>query len=624
VREAPAEAPPREERRQARRRPQDALASSVDGEARRRTLELLANPQMRKFAQEVFKKQGPDEKGVLNFDGLMGCLQTLHAKLDLPNPDLKKAEKLFKKFDANNDHSLAFEEFFELFKSALRRSAFDRSSMVRREFFVTKHSGDVWAAYTRVKELGAGTFGKAYLVKSKSSGDDAVVKAVQKSRTAMPLDDIEREILVMRQVDHPHVVRLFEWFEDSSRFYLVLEALKGGTLKEVLLMLQKQKKEVKETWTRKLMSQAIDGMAYVHGLRLIHKDLKDENIMLLKKDPNFDEPFAVIIDLGIAEMFSVADPAGREIGGTPTTMAPEVWKGTFGPKCDVFSLGCVLYELLSGNYPFMAMTLDPKSWMRLHKRGPDWSKVRTSDAGKDLCLKMLSYHEADRPTMKECRQHEYFTLDRRDLKAVPSEQFAHFSALCHENAVKRALLLDIAAALPLERAKEVIDLFENLDVDSSGCLSARELERFFRHAGIEDDNLMRNTFKVLDVDRDGKLSFSEFAAGALLLFKDMLEERLHDLFRRYDCNQNGSLDVKEAKSFLREVAAAVDQGTTDAKSSSTMKGLMQDAEGGRLTYEQLRSHICVPAPVPPASCPPTPSTVSTARVASSRLGSVRR
>merc|ERR1719394_1535282 len=100
--------------------------------------------------------------------------------------------------------------------------------------------------------------------------------------------------------------------------------------------------------------------------------------MLLKKDPDFEEPFVVIIDLVIAEMFSVADPAGRIIGGTPMTMAPEVWRGNFGPKCDVFSLGVVLYSVLSGSFPFMATSMNPEAWVKLHKRGPDWSKIKSS------------------------------------------------------------------------------------------------------------------------------------------------------------------------------------------------------------------------------------------------------
>ena len=73
--------------------------------------------------------------------------------------------------------------------------------------------------------------------------------------------------------------------------------------------------------------------------------------MLLRKSKTGglidDNPFAIIIDLGIAEMFDPSDPQGKELGGTPTTMAPEVWNGNFGPKCDVWSLGCILFELLT-------------------------------------------------------------------------------------------------------------------------------------------------------------------------------------------------------------------------------------------------------------------------------------
>merc|ERR1719436_2238519 len=135
----------------------------------------------------------------------------------------------------------------------------------------------------------------------------------------------------------------------------------GGTLHDVVLDFQRKRRAISEEWIRNVTRQVVEAMSYCHSLRLIHKDLKDENIMLLKKDPNFDEPFAVVIDLGIAEMFSLADPSGREMGGTPTTMAPEVWTGNFGPKCDVFSLGCILFEMLSGQYPFMANSLQAKA-----------------------------------------------------------------------------------------------------------------------------------------------------------------------------------------------------------------------------------------------------------------------
>ena len=107
---------------------------------------------------------------------------------------------------------------------------------------------------------------------------------VKKSRTALPLDEIEQEILIMRQIDHPHMVRLFEWYEDATRVYLVLDYLQGGSLKDVIVQLnRKDERGLKEAWIREVIQQSAGGLAYCHNLRLIHKDLKDENIMLLEK-----------------------------------------------------------------------------------------------------------------------------------------------------------------------------------------------------------------------------------------------------------------------------------------------------------------------------------------------------
>merc|ERR1712113_1318890 len=106
-------------------------------------------------------------------------------------------------------------------------------------------------------------------------------------------------------------------------------------------------------------------------------------------------------------------------------MAPEVWNGSFGPKCDVFSLGCVMFELLSGNYPFKATTLKPQAWLRLHKRGPNWSMIKTTASGKDMCQQMLTYDEQRRPSMAELCEHSYLQEDENELRAsvVSAEQF---------------------------------------------------------------------------------------------------------------------------------------------------------------------------------------------------------
>jgi serine/threonine protein kinase len=372
-----------------------------------------------------------------------------------------------------------------------------------------------------------------------------------------------------------------------------MEALKGGTLKEVVFEYQKQRKGLKEDWIREITRQVVSALAYCHSLRLIHKDIKDENIMLLKKEGRFDKPFAVIIDLGVAEMFALSDPTGREVGGTPVTMAPEVWLNRFGPKCDVFSVGCVLFELMTGNFPFMATSMNPDAWIRLHRRGPDWTLFKCSDAGRKMCQAMLTFVEEKRPTMSDCLRHDWFTTPQRELKTVTPAQLIGLQSFAKESSVKRTLLLEIASRLPIERATEIVELFEGLDENADGRLSRDELELFLRKGGVADDELISQIWKALDVDENGELSFSEFSAGILLVYKDLLEDRLEELARHYDRDKDGVLDKDQVGEMMQAVAAALG----DETSSGIVEEVLRSQQGGdqRLKYTDFKNYMIKPS-----------------------------
>jgi len=553
---------------------------------------VLTNPDIKGIAAQFFSQHLPPGQGQrIVFADLKKVLKALNQKCGVPVLSSQEAEKLFKRFDFDGDGAMGFEEFYELFVSSLRRSAFDVSSLMGRNVFVTQQTGKVWDAYEQVRKLGTGSFGAAFLCKHKLTGDERVVKSVEKSQVKLPVEDIEREIMVMLQIDHPNVVRLYEWYEGSTSIYLVLDALKGGTLKEVIINnFQTKGRPVAEDWSRKVIYQVLQAMAYVHSLRLIHKDLKDENVMLLKQEQDYDEPFVVIIDLGVSEMFPSSDPYGKLVGGTPTTMAPEVWMNDFGPKCDVWSVGCILYELLTGAMPFVARSMEPKDWMALHKRGPDWSRVQTSEHGRRLCKVMLTYNDSKRPSMAECLEHEWFATPNATLKSVTPAQFSTLKSFHRESALKRSLLCEIATRLPMERAERIVKMFKAFDTNADGRLSKQELKAAFSRMGVTDELLMEKTFNALDIDGDGVLGFTEFAMGVLLMFQDLVEERFRALFRRYDKDGDGKMTREELQAFLGNATHA-HLATKEArkKPDEIVGGMFSQSK--TISYEDVRRKV---------------------------------
>ncbi|KAJ6518706.1 Pkinase-domain-containing protein [Mycena sanguinolenta] len=260
------------------------------------------------------------------------------------------------------------------------------------------------------RTIGTGCSGRVRVARNSKTGQYAAVKIVSKtvleSTTSLNrlVDDtehsqlsLEREIVVMKLIDHPNIMRLYDVWETSTELYLILEYVKGGELFEHLCKMGRLQTEEALGYFQQIIS-AID---YCHQLNIAHRDLKPENILL-------DEDFNVkIADFGMAAW--QANGMLRTSCGSPHYAAPEVVSAEAynGSAADIWSCGVILHALLTGRLPFDDD--DMGTLLEKVKAGAFDMPDDIDPLAQDLIKKMLTANVEERITMPDVLRHPFYT-----------------------------------------------------------------------------------------------------------------------------------------------------------------------------------------------------------------------
>ncbi|XP_042503978.1 CBL-interacting protein kinase 2-like [Macadamia integrifolia] len=283
--------------------------------------------------------------------------------------------------------------------------------------------------------LGQGTFAKVYYARSLKTGESMAIKVIDKEKVLKVglVDQVKREISVMRLVQHPNIVQLYEVMASKTKIYFVMEYAKGGELFNKVA-----KGKLKEDVARKYFQQLISAVDFCHSRGVYHRDLKPENLLL---DDNGNLKAS---DFGLSALADSKRQDGllHTACGTPAYVAPEVInrKGYDGSKADIWSCGVILYVLLAGFLPFHDSNL-MEMYRKIGKgefRCPNWFPTEV----RRLLSKILDPNPNTRISMAKIKENSWFrkglesisTTEREIKELAPMDVDSAFSPSENSNA----------------------------------------------------------------------------------------------------------------------------------------------------------------------------------------------
>ena len=376
--------------------------------------------------------------------------------------------------------------------------------------------------YKIVSKLGKGSFGSVYKVKHKISGEIRAMKIIKNTsvddKVGVENAKFLKEIQVLKELDHPNIIKIFEYYVDNKNHYIITELLTGGP----------------------------------------------ENILVQKidKKENQDEIYIKLIDFGASNFFKENEILKLKVG-SPYYIAPEVLNKNYNEKCDIWSAGVVLYVMLTGKFPFVGQTsqklFESIKTGKYRTEGKEWEAI--SLEAKELIGKMLELDKNKRISASECLKSEFLSIldTKKEMPDMLPSVFTNIFKLNAREKIQQATIRIIVHNIQHnENIEKLRDIFDLLDINKDGQLTYSEIKQAFKK--IFPDNYiteekMNIILEKLDEDNDGVISYEEFLR-VTINEKILLEKNnLRLAFDKFDLNKDGKLSKDELLNVLDKGAS---------------------------------------------------------------------
>mmetsp|Transcript_36346 Transcript_36346/g.79299 ORF Transcript_36346/g.79299 Transcript_36346/m.79299 type:complete len:503 (-) Transcript_36346:101-1609(-) len=415
--------------------------------------------------------------------------------------------------------------------------------------FIMDNTGKVVDFYDlEKKKLGEGSYGSVCRAQNKSTKAFRAIKTISKAQMKN-VERFKQEIAIMKMMDHPNIIKLYETFEDHRNIYLVMEISSGGELFDRII----ESGHFTEVQAAILMQQIIRAIYYMHENHVCHRDLKPENFLFMSADP-IEKNLLKIIDFGLSCQFEPNQVLTTK-AGTPYYVAPQVLAGKYDQLSDIWSCGVIMYVMLCGYPPFFGETdAEVLSKVRLGNfsfNAADWKNV--SEDAKNLIRMLLKMNPRDRYTAEQALSHVWITnkAPKATNVSLQSNFVDNLRGFRSQNKLKKAALQIIAGQLNEDQIKALRETFMALDHNGDGQLTVNEMKEGIAKSGLKEiPPDLQQIMEDVDSDGSGVIDYTEFLAATLDKRLYLQEDVCWSAFRLFDRNGDGQISQEELKHVL--------------------------------------------------------------------------
>lgn len=391
--------------------------------------------------------------------------------------------------------------------------------------------------------IGTGHFGCVKHATSKKSGKEWAVKIVNLNNE-VDKDALRNEINILKRLHHPQIVRVIASYEDKEHMYMVMQLCKG---KELYEHLYKENRTFSEDDVRKLIRGLLRAIAFLHSNFITHRDLKLENILL----ENAENPSSLkLCDFGLSTRFKRGEKLQKSLG-TIDYVAPEVLDGDYNEKCDLWSVGVICYELLTGVSPFHAPTIDETMGKIfdgiLIFEDAIWKHFSPSAI---TFVKSLVKENVDaRFSAEQALSHKWLVDSEKSEQGNARLQtnkrllLTNMLSFSRCRKMKQTALLSVALGISEDHIQQEMaaEVFHSMDHSKKGTLTRDEFCNSMVECGISRPDA-DDLFTRINQSKTGQINFLEFIA-AVMDQRDIGQNTIKEAFGLLDGEKKGRLSI---------------------------------------------------------------------------------